>query len=161
MKIITLDELDLLLPERVTTPSALHASRRQFQTPSDSGKRAALANTIGQILASEDSIIVEITSWGIWPSSENMALFYAFRSAHDESRPLIEAPVHIFERGDTSSLSALLCIILYFLWDATVYSRSGTTLLRFDNDEYWEALDSSLQRTLCDAASLIVTKSEG
>src|ERR1041384_3461789 len=41
-----------------------------------------------------DSCLLQVTTWGVWPSSENLHLFYRLRESYGERRLLNEAPGH-------------------------------------------------------------------
>jgi hypothetical protein len=62
----------------------------------DSGKKTALARTTVQMLGADPSGLLWITGSGIWPSSQNMALFDGFRQSLGELRPVSVAPGHLY-----------------------------------------------------------------
>src|SRR4051794_34007824 len=69
---------------------------RGFTTPKDSGEKTALARLLVEIFASLKSseLVLYISEWGIWESSENMEIFDSYRSAKGETRQIQEAPIH-------------------------------------------------------------------
>jgi hypothetical protein len=54
-------------------------SRTEFT--SDVGRRCAYANMLTNHLMTDESAIacLDITDWAVWPSSQNMDLFYSYR----------------------------------------------------------------------------------
>src|ERR1700755_7937 len=75
-----------------------------------------------------------ITGWGVFPSSENMALFDAYRRSIGETRPLQAAPGHLVQEGDDEKLECLLDLSLYFFWDVSLFD--GATLrIALSHDE--------------------------
>ena len=75
-----------------------------------------------------------ITAWGIFPSSENRALFDAYRRSLDEHRSLQAAPGHLITERDVSDLECLMDMALYFYWDASLIDASSFCI-RLSHDE--------------------------
>ncbi len=97
--------------------------------PQDSGRKVALARSISDIFFERRPVALWITSWGIWPSSEHMDLFDQYRAAHSERRPLHEAPIHLFESDtDRDALLSILSLVLFFGWDAEIFTWQRTSL---------------------------------
>lgn len=65
-------------------------------------------------------------------------MFYGYRRSFGGSRPLIEAPVHVFERTEEDTFVSILCMVLYFVWDAWVFDIEGKALVRISHDEWLE-----------------------
>jgi hypothetical protein len=81
-----------------------------------------------------DTGLLWVTDWSIFPSSENMLLFDTFRRAHGESRRIDEAPGHLFDRADKSTIECLIDLGLYFYWDLSIFDGRGT-FIRIDHDD--------------------------
>ena len=75
---------------------------------------------------------------GVCGSSENLDLFYGYRRSLGENRPLIEAPVHLFERTEEDAFVSILCMVLYFVWDALISDVERKALVRISHDEWLE-----------------------
>ena len=75
-----------------------------------------------------------ITAWGVWPSSENMAVFDGYRKSLGEHRALWEAPAHIFDESELQQIECLLDLALYFYWDAFLFNK-GTLAFTTSHDE--------------------------
>ena len=68
--------------------------------------------------------------------SLNLDLFYGYRRSFGENRPLIEAPVHLFEPTEEDTFVSILCMVFYFVWDAWVFDIEGKALVRISHDEW-------------------------
>jgi hypothetical protein len=127
----------------------------EFSTPKDSGEKVALARLLVEVFASLKSteIILYISEWGIWPSSENMEIFDSYRLAKGETRKLEEAPIHRFTSADDPTLLGLLCLALYFIWGVELFDREGKCLFSLSHDEWFEirTTDPSVLE-ICDLA---------
>src|SRR6266849_7658506 len=92
-----------------------------FLLPSDTGKKTALGRTLVGLLRVKSPGLFWITATGIWPSSENMALFDGYRRSFGEDRPIHVAPAHVFSGSDLTQLECLLDLALYFFWDSILF----------------------------------------
>ena len=108
----------------------------RFRIPADAGARTSLVRQLTALFANDQPVCLHITAWGIWPSNQNMRLFETVRLGLGETRPLHEVPGHIFEPGELDSLEAVFCLIVYFLWDATLLSERGDVEVVVSHDEY-------------------------
>jgi hypothetical protein len=77
-----------------------------------------------------------ITATGIWPSSENMALFDGYRRSFGENRPIHAAPAHVFDGSDLVQLECLLDLALYFYWDSLLFEGPEGVAVKTSHDEY-------------------------
>jgi hypothetical protein len=123
----------------------LSYSECEFSTPKDSGEKVALARLLVKIFASLKSteIILYISEWGIWPSSENMEIFDSYRLAKGETRTLEEAPIHRFASANDPTLLGLLCLALYFIWGVELFNSEGKCLFSLNHDEWFEIRTSN------------------
>jgi hypothetical protein len=117
------------------TVKAVYPHCVTYQSPSDTGKRTALARSLTGSIDTTESGLFWITAWGIFPSSENMALFEAYRKSLGESRAIQAAPGHIFDESDLEQLECLLDLALYFYWDACLFDGAGSIAARISHDE--------------------------
>jgi hypothetical protein len=150
MRVLTIAEAErdldigMKLGEFLThTSSRLAASSISWPTISDSGKKAATARLMAEILLSHSSCYIYIESWGVWPSCEIPDLFYGYRQSRHEGRLLIEAPVHFFPQQDVDEFTSILGMVLYFLWDASIFNCSGEFLVTVDHDEVLSAASTN------------------
>jgi hypothetical protein len=108
------------------------------EVTNDVGRRCAYANLLtNHLITSETSIAcLDITDWAVWPSSQNMDLFYAYRRYLGERRSLIDAHFHVFTAKEANEFRNILHLGLISLFD--VGGASTTTDFRFyaSHDEY-------------------------
>jgi hypothetical protein len=113
-------------------------SRSEVTT--DVGRRCAYANMLTNHLITNETAVacLDITDWGVWPSSQNMDLFYSYRRYLGEPRLLIDAHFHVFTAAEANEFRNILHLGLISLFD--VAGASTTTDFRFyaSHDEYIE-----------------------
>lgn len=104
----------------------------------DVGERCRLAKLFTDLSITEpDSVVcLNITDWAVWPSAQNMDLFYAYRRSLGEPRLLTEAHFHIFTATEANEFRNILHLALISLFD--VAGASTTTGFRFyaSHDEW-------------------------
>jgi len=91
------------------------------------------------LITDETAVVcLNITDWAVWPSSQNLDLFYAYRRYLGESRLLIDAHFHVFKASEANEFRNILHLGLISLFD--VAGASTTTDFRFyaSHDEYIE-----------------------
>jgi hypothetical protein len=144
MRILTKENArELLSGEAVDTfisqlLSRLRLVRGPYSIPPDSGAKTALSRLFADLLLRDSSVCVYVSGWSVWPSSENLDLFYGYRRSIGETRNLVEAPVHIFEATEDAALVSILSMVFYFVWDAWVFDVKGKLLVRISHDEWVE-----------------------
>lgn len=110
--------------------------KKGYLIPPDSGRKTAIARSLSEIFANfSGDKLLWITDFGIWPSSENPALFDAYRRSFGETSALHETPYHLLSNDDIVHLECLLDIVLYFFWDAVLVDSKVNCALRVSNDE--------------------------
>lgn len=114
------------------------ACQSVYLMPVDTGRKTALARTLGNFIDLSQSGLFWITSYGVWPSNENMDLFDGYRRSLGELRYLRDSPGHVFGQHDGATLQTLLGLSLYFLWDAVLIEGTQDLAIRFSHDEYLE-----------------------
>ena len=145
MKILTKENASEMLGGKSldTFVSQLSNQLRQvggtYSIPRDSGAKTALSRVFAYLLLRKSSVCIYVSGWGVWGSSENLDLFYGYRRSFGENRPLIEAPVHLFEPTEENTFVSILCMVFYFIWDAWVFDIEGKVLVRVSHDEWLEA----------------------
>lgn len=116
----------------------LDAETSRTEFTSDVGRRCAYAKMLtNHLITYENSIAcLDITDWDVWPSSQNMDLFYSYRRYLGEPRLLIDAHCHVFGAAEANELRNILHLALISLFD--VAGASTTTDFRFyaSHDEY-------------------------
>ena len=114
----------------------LRLVRGTYSAPNASGVQIALSKLFAFLLLEGSQVCLCITGWGI--GTEHLDLFYGYRRSHGEKRPLIEAPVHMFERADEDVFISILCMVFFFSWDASIFDISGKFLLQTSHDGWLE-----------------------
>jgi hypothetical protein len=144
MKILTKEEAREMLQGKMLDSFTAQLSDRlqlvggTYSTPINSGAQIALSRLFAYLVLRDAPVCLYITAWSVAPSAENLDLFYGYRRSVGEIRPLIEAPIHLFERADEDALVSLLCMVFFFFWDASVFDLAGRSLLRTSHDGWLE-----------------------
>jgi hypothetical protein len=107
-----------------------------FKIPKDSGQKIAMARGHFEHFRSEKEILIWITEWGIWPSSERMHIFERLRTSYGEKRNLKEAPGNIFNQAEFEDALSLLTLATIFFWDCYVLNGKGDKMIFYSHDEY-------------------------
>jgi hypothetical protein len=110
--------------------------RGAYAAPVSSQQHIALSRFFADLLIRDPPVCVYITGWSV--ADEHFDLFYGYRRSLGEMRPLIDAPVHVFERTDEDALISVLCLVLFFLWDAWIFDLTENWLLRLTHDGWLE-----------------------
>lgn len=111
--------------------------RKRYSIPIDSGKKTALARQLAGIFGNMPGYkLLLISDFSVWPSSENRALFDAYRHSLGENNFLHETPYHLLDDSDVLCLECLLDFVLYFFWDAVLVGSKADWALRVSHDEY-------------------------
>lgn len=103
-----------------------------YAAPVNSGVQIAISKLFAYLIFRDSPVCLYVTCWGI--AMEHYDLFDGYRRSLGEKRPLIEAPVHLFERTDQNAFISLLCMVLFFSWDASIFDLAGRLLLQTSHD---------------------------
>jgi hypothetical protein len=76
-----------------------------------------LSSWLTESLGPSDEILLWITAWGVWPSSDNWHLYYNMRQHHGDKSLIKEAPGHYFLRYEKPALTTFVQIALVSGWD--------------------------------------------
>lgn len=100
------------------------------------------------MLLPDAEVVVYITGWNVWQSSEHLDLFYGYRKSRGEERILMQAPVHIFHGDrDKPEFISIVALLLYFVWDAKLFDRSGNFLLSTSHHSFMDVYGSGTTST--------------
>ena len=105
-----------------------------FAVPVQSRAQTALAKLLACLLLEHSGVYVYLSRWGLHPATEHLDLIYGYRRSAGEGRPLSEAPVHFIEPTARHELESILCLVLFFGWDAWLFDESGTMLVRMNHN---------------------------
>jgi hypothetical protein len=150
MKVLTKDEGAELLGAKSLDAFLSQLSNQlthldgPYLIPPDSGAKTGLSNLFAYLIFKKSRICIHITCWGVW--NENLDLFYGYRRSFGEDRLLIEAPFHVFEPSDEASFLSIMCMIFYFMWDASIFDIDGKVLIATSHDEWLEVRSGDDER---------------
>jgi hypothetical protein len=77
-----------------------------------------------------------VTEWGIWPSSENLHLFYRLRESYGERRHLHDAPGHSFLGHENADLATFIQVALQSGWGFYLVASPSYYSAFASHDEY-------------------------
>ncbi len=104
--------------------------------PPDSGVKTALSrHLVSLVFESDQSCLLWIDEFGIWPSAEDMVLFDGFRQSIGEHSRLWDKPGHVGDQSDVAVLTSLTAMVLYFVWGAYLAGDTGRVIVRISHDE--------------------------
>ena len=106
----------------VTFPSYPYSAKLVYEVDGKPKLSSEAAGVCLVTLGAWDEVLVWITQWGIWSSSEDWPSFYSWRGSHGEKRDLQTAPGHLFTAGEAETLRELIEKVMIFGWDAHLIS---------------------------------------
>jgi hypothetical protein len=109
--------------------------QRRFNIPPGAQKRVALVTRAMEAFRGERQVLVWFDDWSVWPAGQRMHVFDRFRMSYGETRPLIEAPGHLFKDTEIEDAISMVTIAVLFLWDCFVVTPERKKLLWFSHDE--------------------------
>ena len=116
----------------------------RFCLPQTPGQLTRLCRDISQALEPRHECLLWVTAFGIFPSNENLHLYYRLRQSYGDSRLLREAPGHLFLQHEGADLASFLQLGIVNGWDMHVfpelqYGGADTARAMICHDE-WIAL---------------------
>jgi hypothetical protein len=138
MKTLTKEDARALLngklPDEFVAQLAdsLEVAQGTYSAPANSGVQIALSKLFAYLLFEDSPVCLYVTGWGV--ANEQPDLFNRYRQSLGETRPLMEAAFHVFERTDEEAFISVLCMVLFFSWDASVFDLAGRSLLQTSHD---------------------------
>jgi hypothetical protein len=101
------------------------------------------------------------TEWGIWPSSENLHLYYRLRSSYGDLRELHEAPGHLFLGHEIADLTTFVDLAIRFGWGGWLLPCPTHTRIFISHDE-WILVETEdrIATVLADAERLALPVSQ-
>jgi hypothetical protein len=104
--------------------------------PKQSYGLAHVARWISNSNTYNEPCLLWITEWRIWPSSENLHLYYRLRGSYGDQRLLEEAPGHLFLGYETSDLASFLQVAMLNGWEGYILTSANYVNAFFSHDEY-------------------------
>jgi hypothetical protein len=95
-----------------------------------------IAHRIARAVAYRQPVLLFITEWGIWPSSENWHLYYKLRQTYADYRLLEEAPGHLFLEHESEDLASFLQLSMLNGWGGYVLAEANYVNAFFSHDEF-------------------------
>ncbi|HYL92150.1 MAG TPA: hypothetical protein VEW69_03235 [Alphaproteobacteria bacterium] len=108
-----------------------------------------VAHWIAQSLTFRQPVLLWITEWGVWPSSENWHLYYKLRHTYSDHRLLHESPGHLFLEHEAEDLTSFLQVAMLNGWGGYVLTQADYVNAFFSHDEYIDFFathDENLER---------------
>ena len=85
-----------------------------------------------------ETCLLQVTTWGVWPSSENLHLFYKLRETYGERRLISEAPGHLFQKYERADLATFIQIGILSGWDFELHPNPAWIRGFVSHDEWFE-----------------------
>ena len=119
-------------------PSREFESRYVLECPFPKKIEAVLyfCRAIEQALQPRSHCFIWMTETGVWPSSENLHLFYRLRQSYGENRLVSETPGHLCLGFEQADLITLMQLAILFAWDAHAMPVTGYARAFISHDEY-------------------------
>jgi hypothetical protein len=106
--------------------------------PKDIAQLTWFCRFIERSLQPREHCLLWVTTWGVWPSSENWHLYYRLRQSHADHRLIHEAPGHLFLQFEEADLVSFIQVGLIAGWDMHVIPPIGYGRVFCSHDEWVE-----------------------
>lgn len=160
MRFYTQQETEAWLSDRqrLKPDLALTAHTERIGYPAEPHGVFGVAHWMATSFTFRMPTLLWITEWSIWPSSENLHLYYRLRQTYGDHRLLHEAPGHLFLEYETEDLATFLQVAMLNGWGGYMLTQAGYVNAFFSHDEYidfFAEVDSCLEevRKFPDAAT--------
>ena len=111
--------------------------------PKDITKLTWFCRFIERSLQPRKHCLLWVTTWGVWPSSENWHLYYRLRQSHSDQRLIHEAPGHMFLEFEAADLVSFVEIGQIAGWDMHLIPTICYGRVFISHDEWVEfAMDN-------------------
>lgn len=110
----------------------------RFEYPKKPHSMFVAARWFAQSFMLRNSVLLWITEWGIWPSSENWHLYYKLRHTYGDLRLLREAPGHLFLAHEAEDLATFFEVAMLNGWGGYLLSQASEVDVFFSHDEYMD-----------------------
>lgn len=115
------------------------------------GRSYVLAQRIASWLGSPSWCLFLVTEYGIWPSSENLHLYYRIRQSYRDNRHLHEAPGHYFLRHEVVDLVTFVDLALQFGWGGHLFSSVDDKRIFLSHDGWLRVGSAGLDQSVIDS----------
>jgi hypothetical protein len=127
---IELQDVTLLPPKEVIHKATFDFSEKKTNS-------YVVAKAIVSWLGDFSSCVFWVTEYGIWPSSEDLHLYYRLRRSLGDFRHLHEAPCHDFLSFERNELITFLSIALQFGWGGVMFGTPPNSYLMLSHDSWF------------------------
>jgi hypothetical protein len=107
-----------------------------FTLPDSVQRLTWLSGFLADLLGPHDSCLLWVTTWGVWPSSENWHLYYRLRQSYSDHRLIHEAPGHYFLGYEKPDLISFLELSILSGWDVHLLPSPRWFSSFISHDEY-------------------------
>jgi hypothetical protein len=138
MRLYTIQECEEWLRDRKRPkPEAMaDVQVERITYPHEAGRLYHIAHWIGMSLPYRQPVLLWMTEWSVWPSSENWHLYYKLRDRSNDNRLLHEAPGHLFLEHEAEDLTSFLQVAMLNGWGGYVLTQANYLNAFFSHDEY-------------------------
>jgi hypothetical protein len=119
----------------------LHFER--FLYPKEPYRVYPFARLISDSFNYREPVLLWITEWGIWPSSENGHLYYKVRQSYGDRLLLHERPGHLFLGYESEDLASFLQLAMLNGWGGHFITAANYTNAFFSHDGYIDFFSNS------------------
>ena len=119
-------------------PGMGNENRLVLEYPSEPHRLFFVAHWAASELTHRQPVLLHITEWGVWPSSENWHLYYKLRQSCADNRLLEDAPGHLFLEHEVEDFASFLQLAMLNGWGGYVLTAANYVNAFFSHDEYIE-----------------------
>jgi hypothetical protein len=106
----------------------------------------SLANLITTLVEPFERCLLWVTSTGIWPSRENLHLYYRLRQSNGDFRLAEEAPGHLFLGHERAEMASFVFLGLLAGWDMSLFSSFDYARVLISHDGFVELASDDAMR---------------
>jgi hypothetical protein len=138
MRFYTKAECEQWLQEsKRSLPDEMPELRQEtFPYPSEPHRIFYIAHWLARNISCRMPVLLWITEWGIWPSTENWHLYRKLRQSYSNRQLLHEAPGHLFLEDETEDLASFLQLSMLNGWGGYLLAESNQVNAFFSHDEF-------------------------
>ena len=131
---------------RVPAPGHTGELRYVFE---DSGAHGyfALAQAVVRSLEHFDECLLWVTQTGVWPSNENLQLYYRFRQSYGDQCLVRERPAAMLLRHEAVELTSLVHLGMLFGWDMSLVTSHDHGRVFISHDGWIQFSEATPQVT--------------
>jgi len=138
LRFYTADECEAWLKgrERVKPDADDKFLRLRLNYPREPHRIYYMAYWIASQLTHRLPVLLWMTEWGIWGSSENWHMYYRLRQSYGDYRLIYEAPGHLFLEYEAEDLVSFLQLSMLNGWGGYVLTGANYENVFFSHDEF-------------------------